>query len=132
LETLYDNKYPFPQKYEYELDFYLVNKKLVNIYEPYITKLNQIQHELNVNTDSIDKLNDICSLNNKQILHVTDIIKSDLTPCIKCANDHRIGVPCCYDKTRKESACYLHRSCKIKGCDNACRFGDLYCSVHKK
>jgi hypothetical protein len=131
LEALYDGKYPFPQKYEYELDFYLVNKKLVNIYDPHIKKLNRIQRNLNANIDSIDKLNNVCNLNNQQIWEVINIIKSDLRPCAKCVTVFKVGTPCCYDKTRQEASCCLHRICRMANCQRECCFGDLYCSIHK-
>jgi hypothetical protein len=35
IEALYDSEYPYPIKYLYELDFYLVPLKNVNIYDPF-------------------------------------------------------------------------------------------------
>jgi len=61
IESLYDEKYPFPMKYAYELDFYLIEIDNVNIYDPYkhIVKSWDLDKYNKLHVTSFNKLQEL-------------------------------------------------------------------------
>jgi hypothetical protein len=130
LEVLYDETYPFPAKYQYEFDFYLIDKKNANIYTPEYKNnkdiIENVRKELNLHQQSTVKHNNDI-LNN--IKSVNTNLTTNLGFCSECFT-MRIGTACVYDEVRKKYHCSRHRECNSDGCSLLVQFGKLYCKKH--
>ena len=123
---LIDNKYPFPKKYRYELDFYDVEYDEKNLYDPYsdiIKELDKIRNDQKGIVSRLDKLENnqkaIVSKLSKHDKLLTELKEVDIS-CKMCSND----------KCGEFDYCYEHK-CRSDNCPSRRKDGTDYCDSHR-
>lgn len=116
LAFLTDNRYPYPIKYAYELDYYLIPFDKNNLYNGFDTLKNELSMSHNNIVEKIDVISDKC---NKYAENVSD----------KCCECNDIYIKICM--SCREHCHYVYNMGSTKdSCRYLCDIGKNYCVVH--
>ena len=142
LAFIIDPLYPFPKKYTFELDFYGIDYKNINLYEQNSDKIKELKDEicdiycknekLNGKIDRLsDKMVEICDelkieIGKMDISQYDDYFTVDGDKCMICNKVVSYAEKYC-------NHCYQKGEfCDVRDCFNRVHSNVLHCDIHKK